>query len=117
MPQALHTVVLADRYGARALKEAALDVAADHLKQLRQRPEWGDFARHHHELVAELMGVLADKLEAAQQAVLAQHADARDARDAVAVAASRVPVLGPLGHGDVFGQIFVGPGQRALRFP
>lgn len=63
--EALHTLVLADRYGARALKEAALSVAADHLKPLRQRPEWAEFASNHHDLVAELMGVLADKLEQA----------------------------------------------------
>lgn len=65
--EVLHTVVLADRYGAPALKERALDVAASNLKQLRAHPEWKDFASQHHDLVAELMGVMADKLEQAQQ--------------------------------------------------
>lgn len=63
--QALHTLVLADRYNALALKDAALNQAADHLKTLRQRPEWKEFADKHRGLVGELMGVLADKLEKA----------------------------------------------------
>lgn len=120
--EALHTVVLADRYGAAALKDAALDVAANHLKLLRQRPEWAEFARHHHDLVAELMGVLADKLEQAQRAVLShQHqpqvldeaAPRRDGRDA----RHGLQPDALMGHSDVFGQIFVGPGHRVLRFP
>ncbi|XP_052132606.1 uncharacterized protein LOC113209465 [Frankliniella occidentalis] len=122
--EVLQTVVLADRYGARALKEAALDVAADYLKPLRQRPEWDDFARQNHDLVAELMGVLADKLEQAQQAVLkGQQQHQSLVRQGGAGGAQYLPPrMAPqcslgLGHygGDVFGQILIRPNRRESR--
>ncbi|KAK3913831.1 Protein maternal effect lethal 26 [Frankliniella fusca] len=88
--EVLQTMLLADRYGARALKEAALDVAADHLKPLRQLPEWADFARHNHELVVELMGVLVDKLVKARQAMTVQAVKLEKVQQAAAVQADKL---------------------------
>lgn len=119
--EVLHTVVLADRYGAAALKERALDVAASNLKQLRAHPEWKDFAGQHHHLVAELMGVMADKLEQAEQHAARYCCPFLGPPPAAASTNGLVPLMDPLDHGgrqnlDPFGHIVVRPNNRGISF-
>ena len=108
------SVVLADRYGAPALKERALDLAASNLKQLRAHPEWKDFASQHHDLVAELMGVMADKLEHAQQHASRHCCPALGLGMGLGLGlAPAQPAMDPM---DPFGHIVVRPNNRGIRF-